>query len=262
MSSRPGFPAVLAVVSLKGGSGKSVTAANLGAVAVERGYSTILVDADPSAGLAYALGCEPAAVVAEGKTLHAALAAGTDRARIEAQLLRTVDGAELLAGTATLFSDEARAKTTIPRLVAVLRELADVVIIDSPPSFSGLTQGASLAADAILVTTLLEPLSTMTLPLVFELAEALGISRDRIAGIIPSMVTDRLALSRDQLGELERLADSVPILESIPRATLVAAATLAGRPIVAVAPNATASIAFRKLADALGYRPNRAPARR
>ncbi len=252
MSRQPGFPGVLAVVSLKGGSGKSVTVANLGAIAVERGYSTILVDADPTGGLSYALGCDPASIVADGTTLHAALAAGSDRARIEAQLLRTTDGAELLAGTASLLTDEARAKVAIPRLVAVLRAIADVVIIDTPPAFGLLTQAAALAADAIIVPLQLEPLATQTLPLTLELVDALGIARDRLAGIVPSMVVDRLALSRDQLGELESLADGVPILETIPRATLVAAATLAGRPIVAVAPNATASIAFRKLADALG----------
>jgi cellulose biosynthesis protein BcsQ len=229
---------VLGIVSGKGGSGKTTTALSLAAASAARGFSTVLVDADPVGGASYGAGVDPD-TLPEGHSLHDVLAGlvSADAAAID-----TGQGFSVLAGTPDLAGDEQDAPQ---RFNALRTSTAAVMVIDTPPGFGPLVQATVSLADRVLVTVVAEPLAVRTLQHVIGLVDALD-ANAKMLGAVPTLHDARRALTAHQLRELEKTG--VPIFEPIPRMVAVAEASYAGKTILGYAPRSPASDAYRRLA--------------
>lgn len=160
---------VVAVLSLKGGVGKTSTALGLAAAALHRAWRTLVVDLDPQANATTALtGLAPAPGTA-GPDVAEVLADPT-REQVEAALVGSrwtsgragtpaVSGpvVDVLPGSerTARFDDPDPAAGRRNRLRSALRRAPGyrLVVVDCPPSLGRLTRNALAAADRALVVT-------------------------------------------------------------------------------------------------------------
>lgn len=147
---------VVSVFSTKGGVGKSVIASNLAAVmAAEQGKSVALLDLDLEFGDdALMLGLEPT------RTIYDAVQAFD---RLDAQLLEGFmsvhsSGARVLLAPTLPEHAESITAARVAKIISLARELADVVIIDTPGRMDETVLTAIDKSDLVLAV------ATMDLP--------------------------------------------------------------------------------------------------
>lgn len=239
---RTNAPIILAVISGKGGSGKTTTALALAATAARRGRQVVLVDLDPVGGATFGAGLDPAAL--EGGTtdvLH-----GTRRPRDV--LVVVADGFSVLGATPALVKDDDRVERDFPRLLAQLAAF-EVVVIDTPAGFGAFVRAAAAGATQILMPIIAEPLATRTAEYSLAMFDGMGVERERIVGFLPTQHEARRLLSRDQLDDLAGLG--VPVLPPIPNGVAAAEAPLAGEAVTSYAPRSAVAVAYDALARLL-----------
>lgn len=137
---------VVAVINQKGGVGKSTTALALGAGLSGRGRKVLYVDLDPQGNLSYALGADadrPGAL----ELLTGSAAAGLIQ---EAPGGAVAAASPALAGADAVFTATGKEYRLKEALVS-FRDLADYVIVDTPPALGVLTVNALTAADGAVV---------------------------------------------------------------------------------------------------------------
>src|SRR5260370_33755832 len=147
-------PPFIAIVTQKGGVGKTTPAINLGAALAELGHSVLLVDLDPQANSTSGLGLDPDRI---RRTIYQLLAGETsvEESMVETAVphLRLVPSHIDLAGAeielALLDGRETRLRTALESVPNGV----DCVIIDCPPSLGLLTLNALTAATSMLVPT-------------------------------------------------------------------------------------------------------------
>ena len=135
---------VVSVCSLKGGVGKTSIVLGLAAAARARGLTTLVVDLDPQGDATYALGVDaPGAVSADvlerpkRKVLERAIVpAGWPRGNADLHVLPSSDA------TANLDRPDADGEQLHTLRTALGKLDYDLVLIDAPPSLSGLTRSA------------------------------------------------------------------------------------------------------------------------
>ncbi len=143
-------PRVIAVVSGKGGVGKSNIAVNLGVSLVRRGGSVTLIDADVgTANADVLLGVQPRHSLRRVALGHCSLA---DVTCVASSGLRFVAG---LSGTRSMSALTAAQRHVIIRQLTTLP--ADEVLVDCGAGVSADVLDFALAADALIVVTTPEP---------------------------------------------------------------------------------------------------------
>lgn len=145
----------VAVLSSKGGVGKTISVANLAAALALRGQRVLQVDFDPQSDLSASWGVDE-----HTDTPRIEQVLGTDQDPHDAAIdltsapgpakhLRLLAASDaLLAHTARLMSDEPQ----LAKLVASFVPDTDIVLIDTPAGETVFGTQAVLAADAVLVT--------------------------------------------------------------------------------------------------------------
>jgi chromosome partitioning protein len=149
----------IAISNIKGGVGKTTTAANLGAELAHKGYRVLMIDMDPQRSLSYAWGEK---VAQEG--IMEAL-----EERVAAPYVRQCrERVKLIPGSFMLFRQELEMAAARVAYHEALGELlqdirnsdtTDVVIIDCPPSLGLLHSAAILHADYIITPIHPEPMA-------------------------------------------------------------------------------------------------------
>jgi chromosome partitioning protein len=226
---------IIAVMSGKGGAGKSTTALALAAIAARYGRRVVLVDLDPIGGATFGAGLDPATLRGTAEVF-----AGVPAREV---LVTVADGFAVLGATPAL-DDESKADR-LPRLLAQLVDF-ELVIIDTPPGFGAFVKAAAAAATEILVPIVAEPMATRTAQYVLGMLDGLGVDRKRVVGFLPTQHEARRVLSRDQLDELAEL--DVPVLAPIPNGVAAAEAPLAGEAVTSYAPRSSVAVAYDALA--------------
>jgi len=220
-----------AVVSQKGGVGKTTLALNLGFALSRAGYNVCLVDADPQGAVGHSL---------KGATESAGLAGFQAGAPLESVLLRTriPELSIIPAGEVEphLVHDFYAAQADGGVFRALLTGLSefDLVLIDTPSGFNGTTLGALRAVDFAISPLQAEPVALRTLPQLLAVVGALraeGASVE-LAGVVLSMLQSR---NSDSLAVAEEVWTRIPgelVLETtVPRDAAVLAASSAGVPL-------------------------------
>jgi len=231
---------LICVLGPKGGSGKTLVAANLGVALREAGQTVAIVDLDLQFGdVALCLGLGP-----ERTFYDLALAGGTlDAQKLDAYLMTHSTGLRVLL--APTRPDQASSVTVelIRDVYATLRATFDVVIVDTPPGFTAEVIATIDTASDLIIVGMLDALSLKNTKLGLETLELMGCEPEIIklvlnraqsqVGITQSDVAKVLGIDPDVL---------VPSDREIPRAINE------GVPITLAKPNSEAATAFRQLA--------------
>jgi chromosome partitioning protein len=164
---KPGH--VLAVVSQKGGVGKTTTAVNLAAAFARRGMKTLLVDTDAQGAVRYGVGLRP------GHPTHGfADYLGGSRTLREVILPTALPWLRvILAGSVSDaaehegYHDLVMESTLLEELLAAARERCHVVIVDTPPGLGGVVRKVLASSQHVIVPLQCEPLALQTTPQIF-----------------------------------------------------------------------------------------------
>ncbi|MSW85822.1 MAG: AAA family ATPase, partial [Actinobacteria bacterium] len=142
----------IAVLSLKGGVGKSTVTLGLAGAAWHRGLKVLVIDSDPQANTTSALDPGPFAF-----TLNDVLADGRPGIAAEAVVPSGWGSSvHLIASERALSHREmkgAASPTALRNSLDGVSDRYDLVLIDCPPALGELTRNALAAADAALVVT-------------------------------------------------------------------------------------------------------------
>jgi chromosome partitioning protein len=157
---------VLAVVSQKGGVGKTTTAVNLAAAFARRGTRTLLIDVDPQGSVGFGLGLAHvqrmggfADFVAGRRALNQ-IVHGTILPRLEVVLVGSVTEGPSHGEYVRRAADG----DAVPRLLAAASKRADLVVVDTPPGLGSVVRCVLAASHHVIVPLQCEPLALQTTP--------------------------------------------------------------------------------------------------
>ena len=247
---------VLAVVSQKGGVGKTTTAINLAVALARRGKKTLLVDADPQGSVRYGLGMSTAAT----RVGLSDYLAGTHDIH---EVVRTTNLPWLRVvsvggGTDSAAHDSyqhqlAQSPRTI-ELFTRARERGYIVIVDTPPGLGPVVHRVLACSQHVLIPLQCEPLALQTTTQILRgiraaLAENPGLA---LEGILLTMVEPgNPASERVAAYVREQLPRGLVLDVVVPRTAASIDAFAAGQPVVLRTPEDPAAQAYRALADLL-----------
>jgi chromosome partitioning protein len=195
-----------AVVSSKGGVGKTTTAVNLSAALAGRGQTVLVVDLDCQASASLSLGLQrhqlaPSAADVLLRGEAAGKAARPTRLPGLWVLPASADLVSVEGDLATLRSKE----RILVRALEPLRERFDHILIDCPPGMGLLTRNALTAADAYLVPAVPHFLAVEGLENLVQAIARLDFrlqTRTQLVGVVATMVDRRIRSVRENLQQM------------------------------------------------------------
>lgn len=247
----------LAVVSQKGGVGKTTTAINLAAALAKRGVRTLLIDIDPQGSVRFGLGLR-----AEG----GGIAEYLEGTKTLPEIVRATPLPflrVLLAGSVAETGDHAAYQQLVSRSPR-LRELFELaaqrgytVVVDTPPGLGPIVQAVMAASDRVLVPLQCEPLALQTTSQILKGVRDTIAKHDtlRLEGILLTLYEDDSELCRKIATRVREQLPAELVFElPVPRTRATVEAFAAGQPVVLRSPEDPAAAAYFALADALAGR--------
>ncbi len=226
---------ILAVCSFKGGTAKTSTTLNLGAVlAKEHKKKVLVLDLDPQANLTLGLGYDPDTQDSLAPVLQ-------NKKQIEDVILSTSlknlflipadTWLERVEVTEALASDR-YSHEKLKHLLSPLTSY-DFILIDTPPSLCWLTESALIAADYALIATTPEFYSLKGMQRLAEFIDTLkGRHRLQVLGVLLSFWNER---GQNNSAFVEMIENTFPgklLQEKIRRDAEVAKAAIHGKPLI------------------------------
>jgi pilus assembly protein CpaE len=231
---------LVCVLGPKGGTGKTLTACNLGVGLAEMGKRVVLVDLDLQFGdVGLSLGLSP------DRTIYDLAKSGgsLDAEKLDAYLTEHESGLRILL--APTRPDHAGLVTVefLRELYATLRASTDCVVVDTPPGFTPEVIASIDSSSNVCMVGMLDSLSLKNTKLGLETLELMGYERHRIR-VVLNRADSRVGITHDDvLAIVGREPDVlVPSDRDIPRAVNE------GTPILWAKEGSEAARAFRKLA--------------
>jgi pilus assembly protein CpaE len=231
---------MVTVLGPKGGTGKTLTACNVGVSLALEGHSAVLVDLDLQFGdVGLALGLRPTRTIYDLATAGGSL----DGDKIDGFLVDHDSGARALL--APLRPDHAAGiKVQFLREVFdILRARYDVVVVDTPPAFTPEVIAAVDGSSELCVVGMLDALSLKDTKIGLETLDQMGYPAADVTLVLNRADTNVGITESDVERLLGRRPDIlVPSDRAIPRAITD------GLPIVVADPKSNAAKAFNDLA--------------
>jgi len=247
---------VLAVVSQKGGVGKTTTAINLASALARRGRKTLLVDVDPQGAVRHGVGLT-------GTEHPAGLAdvlAGT-RELQDVVLPTPLPWLRvLLAGTVAesaeheSYHNELARSPKLGELFKRARTRGYIVVVDTPPGLGAVTRRVLAHSEHVIVPLQCEPLALQTTTQILRAVRDASATNASLVldGILLTMLEDGNAVSQ-RVAEYVRAQLPAELLfdVAIPRTMASIDAFAAGQPVVLRSPDDPAARAYTRLAELL-----------
>jgi chromosome partitioning protein len=247
---------VLAVVSQKGGVGKTTTAINLASALARRGRKTLLVDVDPQGAVRHGVGLT-------GTEHPAGLAdvlAGTHE--LQDVVLPTplpwlrvlLAGTVAEAGEHESYHNELARSPRLGELFKRARTRGYIVVVDTPPGLGAVTRRVLAHSEHVIVPLQCEPLALQTTTQILRAVRDASVSNPSLVldGILLTMLEDGNAVSQ-RVAEYVRAQLPAELLfdVAIPRTMASIDAFAAGQPVVLRSPDDPAARAYTRLAELL-----------
>lgn len=232
---------LICVLGPKGGTGKTLTAANLGVALAKEGHRVAAVDLDLQFGdLGLSLGLAP-----ERTIFDLAKSAGSiDSEKIEAYLVRHESGLGVLLAPSRPDQAAAVQVEFLREVYSALRENHEFVIVDTPPGFTPEVIATIDNSSDLILVGMLDSLSLKNTKLGLETLQLMGYDQSRIR-IVLNRADSRVGITAEDVeAVLGRKPDVlVPSDREVPRALNEAV------PIVSARRQSSVARAFRGLAD-------------
>lgn len=193
----------IAISVIKGGTGKTTTAATIAQAAKADGRKVLLVDMDPQGNLTDITGAdqERAGVYS---VLH-----GTDS--IAEAIQTTRQGIDILSASASLATERTE-RGSISRLEKALQPLKrkyDLAIIDTPPAMNELTFNALYAADGLIIPLETDPASINGLDKIANIAEEIKAGALSFIGVIITRYDKRPTVNRLIVEQIQKTCGEI-----------------------------------------------------
>ena len=225
---------VVAVLSLKGGVGKTTVTLGLASAAMQEGRRVLVVDLDPQGNATAGLNLSDVPTFTTSDVLY------DGRTGVALDTVVATGWGPLIDAIAAERALEHRAVPSgadpVRRLQRALRGAADrydLILLDCPPSLGELTRNALFAADQAIVVT--EP-TYFAVQGAQQAVEAVEVARREgnvglhVVAIVPNRARVRLSEHRYRLQELQGVFGAT-VTEAIPERTAIQQAQGAGVPI-------------------------------
>ncbi|MGV3522976.1 MAG: ParA family protein [Candidatus Sericytochromatia bacterium] len=253
----------IAIGSQKGGVGKTTTVVNLAAWLALLKQKVLIIDLDPQGSTTRCLG-------QAGQASHAGLKELFEKGALE--LLRedqiacyitptVIEGLSLLPSHVTSSDTEIWMNQRAVDDPDVLKNAVDLaladyqfILIDVPPSLSGLPKMGFAAADSLLIPLQCEQMALSTMPRLIEMIKNVQQSVNpylQLEGILLTMYDPEITYAQALMQQARQHFQGLVFEQTIPRDHRLSEATAAARPVVLYDMHAPGSRAYRELAELL-----------
>ena len=198
---------IRALISQKGGTGKTTSTVNIGAGLAQRGKRVLLIDLDAQGSLTHIMGGS-----AEGLTVLDVL----QRKCQAKQAIQRAAQMDIIAASEDLAVEGILTKTgkeyRLREALQGLREAYDYILLDCPPSLGILSINALTAADSAII---LAQADTLSLQAIRQLSGTIDVVRRYtnqslgIRGILIARYSGRAVLSREAAEMIEAQAEAM-----------------------------------------------------
>lgn len=243
---------IMAVVTQKGGVGKTTSAVNIAAAMGELGKKCLLVDIDPQGNATSGVGVDKRTVKKSTYDLLMGENDGTSAVlKTPFQNLWIIPASLALAGAEIEMVDVPHREKRLKAALAPCREQFDYILIDCPPALGLLTLNALVAADTFLIPAqpeyyALEGLSQLIATV--RQVKRLYNPTLELEGVLFTMYDGRTHLTQQVVAEVKKFFPRRVYATVIPRTVRLAEAPSFGKPINYYDKNGKGAKAYMDLA--------------